>query len=88
MTATRSANGSTNERPTHQVGADPIDIDSVKLRAEFTSMPALCLTVEQVARLLNLPVAGAARLLADLDRDGFLIRMPSGKYRLAEPLMC
>jgi len=64
---------------------DPIDTDHAKLRDEFLSWPALCLTVEQVARLLHVPVVAAVRLLAGLEHDGFLIRTPSGAYRLAEP---
>jgi predicted transcriptional regulator of viral defense system len=66
--------------------ADRLDTDSARLREEFLSMPALCLTVEQVARLLNVPIAGASHLLAALEHDGFLVRAPSGRYRLAEPL--
>jgi DNA-binding IclR family transcriptional regulator len=61
-------------------------IDRDRLHREFLSMPALCLTVEQVARLLDVPIATASHLLAGLERDGVLIRMASGRYRLAEPL--
>ena len=68
--------------------ADRLDTDSARLRQEFLAMPALCLTVEQVARLLNVPVAGASQLLAALEHDGFLIRTPSRRYRLAEPVTC
>jgi DNA-binding IclR family transcriptional regulator len=51
-------------------------------------MPALCLTVEQVARLLNVPPVGASQLLAALEHDGFLMRTPSRRYRLVEPFRC
>jgi DNA-binding IclR family transcriptional regulator len=51
-------------------------------------MPALCLTVEQVARLLNMPVLDANGLVTALELDGVLIRTPNGRYRLAEPLLC
>jgi len=66
----------------------PIDRDGERLREVFLSMPALCLTVEQVARLLHVPVVSASQLLASLERDGFLMRTTSGQYRIAQPLMC
>jgi DNA-binding IclR family transcriptional regulator len=58
--------------------------DRDRLHAEYLAMPALCLTLEQVARLLDLPVATASEVLAGLERDGVLIQA-SGRYRLAEP---
>jgi DNA-binding IclR family transcriptional regulator len=61
--------------------------DSERLRDEFLSMPALCLTVPQVARLLNLPVVSAIRLLKDLEGEGFLVHASGGAYRLAHPLL-
>jgi len=68
--------------------ADRLDADGARLREEFRSMPALCLTTEQVARLLDVPIVGASQLLAALERDGFLMRTPSRRYRLAEPFTC
>jgi DNA-binding IclR family transcriptional regulator len=65
-----------------------IKSDRDRLHHEFVSMPALCLTVEQVARLLDVPVATASQLLTGLERDGLLIRTASARYRLAEPLIC
>ena len=65
--------------------ADRLDTDSARLREEFLSMPALCLTVERVARLLHVPVVGASQLLAALEHDCFLMRTASRRYRLAEP---
>jgi hypothetical protein len=89
MTAIRLLDGSTDCRIFHKgIGAAQIDTDSIRLQQEFLSMRALCLTVAQAARLVNVPVVAAARLLADLEHDRFLIRMPSGRYRLAEPMMC
>jgi predicted transcriptional regulator of viral defense system len=88
MTATRLPDGSTHCRPIQTATAKAFDTDSDRLRDEFFSMPALCLTVAQVARLLNVPVVGATRLLTDLEHEGVLIRTPDGRYRLAEPLMC
>jgi predicted transcriptional regulator of viral defense system len=68
--------------------ADRLDTDCARLRHEFLAMPALCLTVEQVARLLNVPPVGASQLLAALEHDGFLMRTPSRRYRLVEPFRC
>ena len=87
MTATLQ-DGATHCWRTHaEVGTEPFDTDSGRLRCEFLSMPALCLTVPQVARLLDVPLASASRLVTDLERDGCLIRTPSGAYRLAEPAL-
>lgn len=57
--------------------------DSARLRDEFLSMPALCLTVSQVARLLAVTRVGASGLLKDLERERFLTRTANGSYRLA-----
>ena len=89
MTVIRLPDGSTDCRPVHHaVGTEPFDADHARLRNEFLSMPALCLTIEQAARLANVTVLSASRLLAELERDGFLIRMANGRYRLAEPVLC
>jgi hypothetical protein len=86
MTAMRLPDGSTYCRMLPDlIGLRPIDDDSRRLQQEFLSMPALCLTIAQAARLLNVPIVGATRLLADLEHDGFLMRVPAGRYRLAQP---
>lgn len=64
--------------------ADRLETDRARLRQEFLAMPALCLTVEQVARLLNVPLVGASQLLTALEADGVLVRTPSRRYRLAQ----
>ena len=80
--------GATRCRRAHdEVGTEPFDTDRGRLRCEFLSMPALCLTGPQVARLLTVPLASASRLLTDFEREGFLIRTPSGAYRLAESVL-
>jgi hypothetical protein len=68
--------------------ADRLDTDTARLRQEFLAMPALCLTVEQVARLLHVPLVGASQMLAALEDEGFLICTPSHRYRLVESLTC
>jgi len=89
MNAMRAPDGATYDTPRGDaILVDPVDDDGFRLREEFLSMPGLCLTVEQVARLLNVPTVGASQLLAALERDGFLMRTPSRRYRLAEPVTC
>jgi hypothetical protein len=46
-----------------------IESDRDRLHSEFLSMPALCLTVEQVARLLDVTVATASCLLVGLESE-------------------
>lgn len=60
--------------------------DRARLRDEFLSMPALCLTVPQVARLLAVTTVAAMRLVTDLERARVLVRTPGGSYRLAARL--
>ena len=64
------------------------EADDARLRAEFLSMPTLSLTVEQAARLLDMPVASASRMLTEFQNDGFLTRTQSGRYRLVAPSTC
>jgi predicted transcriptional regulator of viral defense system len=61
--------------------AAPIEADLLRLRHEFLSMPALTLTVPQVARLLGVRTEYAAELLATLTADRMLMRVETGAYR-------
>ena len=61
--------------------AAPIEADVLRLRHEFLSMPALVLTVPQVARLLGVRTEYAADLLATLTADRLLTRVETGAYR-------
>jgi len=61
--------------------AAPIEADLLRLRHEFLSMPALVLTVPQVARLLGVRTEYAADLLATLTADRLLTRVETGAYR-------
>jgi hypothetical protein len=89
MNAMRALDHSTSDaRHSDALVADRIETDSGRLREEFLSMPGLILTVEQVARLLQVPVVRASLLLASLEADGFLMCTPSRQYRLAEPFRC
>ena len=63
--------------------AAPIEADVLRLRHEFLSMPALTLTVPQVARLLGVRTEYAAELLRALTQDRLLTRAETGAYRRA-----
>ncbi len=63
------------------------DADRQHLRGEFLDMPGLLLTVEQVARLLDLHLEDSAALLASLEDEGFLLHGSGGAYRRAFPSM-
>jgi predicted transcriptional regulator of viral defense system len=58
-----------------------------KLQAEFVAMPGLCLTVKQVARLLDIDSKSAVDLLRHLEADGVLVRTSTGLYRSTAPLL-
>ena len=69
------------------MGGESIEIDLARLRSEFLSLPGMCLTVEQVARLLDAPHGEALFVLSTLEAEGLLARSPNGVYRLASPLL-
>lgn len=66
--------------------ATPLEIDLARLRAEFTSYPGMCLSVEQVARLLDVAPDEAVQALSVLEADGLLLRW-ANVYRRASPLL-
>jgi hypothetical protein len=65
---------------------DAVDLDALRLRGEFLEMPGLIINDSQVARLLDVRVPYALELLDALEKEDFLIRVPSGSYRRAHPL--
>lgn len=67
--------------------ATSLEIDLVRLRSEFMSYPGMCLSVEQVARLLDVPHDEAVQALAALEDEGLLLRSANGTYRRASPLL-
>lgn len=67
--------------------APAVDADTLRLRHEFLSQPALALTVPQIARLLSVRVDHAAAMAAMLEDEGWLIHSPGGVYRRSEPAM-
>jgi hypothetical protein len=60
-----------------------VDADLLRLRTEFATMPGLCLTADQTARLLAVRKPKACALLDTLVVDGLLVRSVSGIYRRA-----
>jgi hypothetical protein len=59
----------------------PVDADVLRLRSEFLSMPGLCLTPAQTARLLTIREPRAREALDTLVNEGFLVHTVSGLYR-------
>jgi DNA-binding IclR family transcriptional regulator len=51
------------------------------LREEFVSLPGLTLTLQQVARLLDVDRAAAVRVLNQLEAEGLLQHSADGMYR-------
>ena len=51
-----------------------------RVRAEFTEMPGLSLTLPQARRLFGLPQDACARILASLAREGLLRYRADGCY--------
>jgi hypothetical protein len=59
----------------------PVTPDLVRLRSEFLSMPGLCLTVRQAARLLSVHEGEARVLLEALIDEGLLRCDGAGTFR-------
>jgi hypothetical protein len=61
----------------------PVDLDTLRLRSEFLSMPGLTITRPQVARLLGVRLEHARAMLDELEHEGFLVCDEDGDYRRA-----
>lgn len=57
-----------------------------KLRDEYESLAGLCLTLPQVARLLDVDREQARHLLERLETEGLLLEAAGGIYRRSAPL--
>lgn len=64
-----------------------VERDLNTLRAEFLSFPGMCLSVAQVARLLDVRRDAATQALSALEDEGLLLRWGNGSYRRASPLL-
>jgi hypothetical protein len=60
--------------------ADPIDLDALRVRHEFLTLPDLRASVGIVAALLGVSERRAALMLESLVSEGFLSRAPDGHY--------
>ncbi|HEY2151811.1 MAG TPA: helix-turn-helix domain-containing protein [Vicinamibacterales bacterium] len=58
-----------------------VDCACRNLREEFVSLPGLMLTLQQVARLLDVDRAAAMRVLTQLETEGLLQHSADGMYR-------
>ena len=61
----------------------PVAADLQRLRGEFLSMPGLCLTVRQAARLVSVDEHAARALLDALVQEAVLVHAVGGIYRRA-----
>lgn len=61
----------------------PVAADLQRLRSEFLSLPGLCLTSRQAARLLSVDQPEARALLDALVEEELLVHAASGVYRRA-----
>ena len=60
--------------------ADPIDLDSLRIRHEFLVVPDLRLSADTAATTLNVSQRHARVALEGLVFEGFLSRLPDGRY--------
>jgi hypothetical protein len=60
--------------------ADPIDLDALRVRHEFLTLPDLHASVESVAALLGVSERHAQTTLDALVAEGFLVRVPHDQY--------
>ena len=60
--------------------AEPLDLDALRIRHEFLSVPDLKLSPDQVVSLLNVSRHHALALLETLVVEQFLTRQPDGGY--------
>ena len=60
--------------------AEPTDLDTLRIRHEFLSVPDLRASVDSVAALLSATPRHALVALESLVFEGFLERTPDGRY--------
>ena len=80
-------------RPSLAINPKPVSIRSLdyrrgpqtdvvdRVRGEFAEMRGFSPTVEQAARLFDLPTEECRQILGRLVQEGFLRRTPDGRYR-------
>ena len=60
--------------------AEPIDLDTLRIRHEYLAASNLRLSADTVAALLNVSQRHALVALEALVMDHFLVRLPDGRY--------
>ena len=60
--------------------AEPIDLDALRIRNEFLTLPDLCASVDSCSQFLDVPPRHALLILESLVHDGFLRRNSDGRY--------
>jgi DNA-binding IclR family transcriptional regulator len=60
--------------------AEPIDLDTLRIRHEFMIVPDRRASAEQIAASLQIGPRHALAALESLVREGFLARTPDGQY--------
>ncbi len=65
----------------YRKAAQPSDVVA-RVRGEFVEMRGFSPTVEQAARLFDLPAEECTKILGGLVQEGFLRRTADGRYRL------
>jgi uncharacterized protein YdbL (DUF1318 family) len=60
--------------------AEPIDLDTLRIRHEFTLVPDRRASVSQIATALHIAPRHALAALESLVADQFLERTPDGQY--------
>lgn len=59
---------------------DPLDSDALRIRHEFLSAPDVCLSVNDVVLQQGVQPRHALLILESLVWEGFLARLPDGRY--------
>ena len=65
--------------------AEPIDLDTLRIRHEFISSPALAASIEAVAARFHIGSHHARAALESMVVEGFLERTLEGRYIRAIP---
>jgi hypothetical protein len=65
--------------------AEPLDLDALRIRHEFLSVPDLKLSPDQVALLLNISHHHAHAILNELVCERFLVPLVDGLYARGAP---
>jgi hypothetical protein len=60
--------------------AEPIDLDTLRIRHEYLAVSDLRLSADTVAAVLNVSQRHALVALESLVTEHFLVRLPDGRY--------